>query len=214
VGGNEICQRNVDPSPEICDGLDNDCDGVIDDGFDFENDPDHCGDCSTVCTAADPTTCGQNGTCANRTCQLYGPETVCRPASCSNGMLTQQATCTGTGACPDEVTVSCAPGTCVNSRDGASCSLDCQTDDQCSADGWCDGGKVCKFKQANGASCNRDRQCTSGFCTDSVCCDSASCDDGIACTADTCATGTCTHVADDSLCEPGQTCDPQQGGCV
>ena len=36
---------------EICDDLDNDCDGVIDDGFDKQNDPVHCGACNYVCAA-------------------------------------------------------------------------------------------------------------------------------------------------------------------
>ncbi|MGC4116299.1 MAG: MopE-related protein [Myxococcales bacterium] len=34
---------------EACDGLDNDCNGVTDDGFDLSSDPNHCGACGTVC---------------------------------------------------------------------------------------------------------------------------------------------------------------------
>jgi hypothetical protein len=32
VGGQNACQPNVQPSPETCDGLDNNCDGVVDEG--------------------------------------------------------------------------------------------------------------------------------------------------------------------------------------
>jgi hypothetical protein len=34
IGGNLICEPNEGPSAEICDGLDNDCDGIVDNGFD------------------------------------------------------------------------------------------------------------------------------------------------------------------------------------
>src|SRR5690606_26750331 len=38
------------PGAEACDGEDNDCNGVTDDGFDTNTDPDNCGMCGTVCT--------------------------------------------------------------------------------------------------------------------------------------------------------------------
>jgi hypothetical protein len=38
-----------EPTEEVCDGLDNDCDGVVDNGFDLQTDPNHCGDCGRVC---------------------------------------------------------------------------------------------------------------------------------------------------------------------
>jgi len=37
------------PTEEVCDGEDNNCDGIIDDGFDLENDPENCGECNNVC---------------------------------------------------------------------------------------------------------------------------------------------------------------------
>ncbi|HVU51240.1 MAG TPA: MopE-related protein [Polyangia bacterium] len=39
------------PSTEVCDGLDNDCNGKVDDGFDFLNDSRNCGGCGITCTA-------------------------------------------------------------------------------------------------------------------------------------------------------------------
>ena len=44
---------NGDPLPEesVCDGNDDDCDGLIDEGFDFDNSLEHCGGCNQVCTA-------------------------------------------------------------------------------------------------------------------------------------------------------------------
>ncbi len=39
------------PSPEFCDGLDNDCNGKVDDGFDLASDSRNCGGCGFVCPA-------------------------------------------------------------------------------------------------------------------------------------------------------------------
>lgn len=45
-GGRDGCVVGAD---ELCDGLDNDCDMAIDEGFDFTRDPNHCGNCDTAC---------------------------------------------------------------------------------------------------------------------------------------------------------------------
>lgn len=38
-------------SPEICDGLDNDCDDFVDEDFDMDTDPQNCGECNHDCRA-------------------------------------------------------------------------------------------------------------------------------------------------------------------
>ncbi|HVR61250.1 MAG TPA: MopE-related protein, partial [Polyangia bacterium] len=50
MGGKPVVVRAQQlPAPEICDGLDNDCNGVVDDGFDLSKDPRNCGACGIVC---------------------------------------------------------------------------------------------------------------------------------------------------------------------
>jgi len=55
---------------EACDGLDNNCNGVADETFDFNNDPTHCGDCTTVCAYANATPLCTNGTCQMGPCDV------------------------------------------------------------------------------------------------------------------------------------------------
>jgi len=49
VGGGVICGFQVPPAAEICDDLDNDCNGVVDEGYDKQNDPANCGTCNNQC---------------------------------------------------------------------------------------------------------------------------------------------------------------------
>jgi len=50
---------------EICDNLDNDCDGVIDDGVNLSSDPKNCGACGHACLFAHG-----KGTCAKGKCKI------------------------------------------------------------------------------------------------------------------------------------------------
>ncbi len=60
TNGMLVCNRNVNPSSEVCDNLDNDCDGAVDD---------------SPATVGDPCTTGLNGVCAAGT------------KVCTNGMI-------------------------------------------------------------------------------------------------------------------------------
>jgi hypothetical protein len=61
-GGAVVCHQNVQPSPEICDGLDNNCNGQVDEG-----DPGGGGSCNT----------GLLGVCAAGTVVCTGGSLVC-----------------------------------------------------------------------------------------------------------------------------------------
>lgn len=48
---------------ELCNALDDDCDGMVDEGFDLMADADHCGYCGNVCENANGSTACNAGTC-------------------------------------------------------------------------------------------------------------------------------------------------------
>jgi len=49
VGGTPTCVGAIGPSPELCDTLDQDCDGNPTNGFNLNTDPQNCGACGMVC---------------------------------------------------------------------------------------------------------------------------------------------------------------------
>ncbi len=53
AGASILCVGGQGPTLEVCDGKDNNCDGVIDNGFDLQYTiRSNCGACGHVCTAA------------------------------------------------------------------------------------------------------------------------------------------------------------------
>lgn len=64
-GSGGRCFPNGQCTPEICDGRDNDCDGVIDNGFNLQTDNLNCGACNHACPSG--TTCTA-GTCLETDC--------------------------------------------------------------------------------------------------------------------------------------------------
>jgi Sulfatase-modifying factor enzyme 1/Putative metal-binding motif len=53
---------------EICDGLDNDCNGIVDDGFDFMTDVNNCGGCNRQCAFPFATASCVEGVCTQGAC--------------------------------------------------------------------------------------------------------------------------------------------------
>ena len=70
------CEYQCSPTNggvEACDVLDNDCDGLVDETFDFQTDPNNCGRCAFQCQFSNATASCSAGLCG------FNPATDCTP---------------------------------------------------------------------------------------------------------------------------------------
>lgn len=101
---------------EICDGLDNNCNGQVDEGFDLQSDVQNCGACATVCTASSGTPVCVNGECGVDTCAPGFADCDGQAANgCEVRTDTDPQNCGGCGIVCDPAngTGACEQGTCV-----------------------------------------------------------------------------------------------------
>ena len=112
----------------------------------------HVGSCTAVSgathgarpsCASDDSSCGGSCDGTDRTACSYPASTVsCVTASCTSGVETHAASCSGTGQCSQASTAMCGAFGCGDTA----CKTSCSTDADCGADSFCTSG-VC---QANG----------------------------------------------------------------
>ena len=92
--------------PEICDGIDNNCNGVIDEGFVLASDPSNCGACGRVCNV-------NNGRIASYSCVA---------AQC--GIMTCN---TGFADCDQTYATGCEKGVSADINNCGACNAVCTT---------------------------------------------------------------------------------------
>ena len=127
----------------------------------------------------------------------------CGAASCTAGVATSAAFCTGTGgACPTATTSACGLYVCGSTA----CKTTCSADTDCATGNYCTGaGGSCKPRKTLGAACGTGHECTSSNCVDGVCCSTASCGTCQSCSLN--ALGTCANIAAGQPA-PGGQCSP------
>jgi MYXO-CTERM domain-containing protein len=186
------CKPTVTASKEVCDGLDNDCNGMVDDNAPCPNNQ-VCdrGVCVPPCSNTE-FPCAPGDTCVGGLCV----EKACVGVTCDTGQTCKGGTCAGpcTGVtCPGGRV--CRVGRCVDPCDDVTCE----------ADRVCEGG-VC-VPSCKCAGCKAGKTCdASGRCLDTGCV-------GKTCAAsEICAAGTCADRCAGAVCPHDQTCTA--GDCV
>jgi hypothetical protein len=159
------------PSVEICNGIDDDCDGEIDEGV--------------TCTIDSPATCGRTGVCAGGSCQLYGSQTICRTPFCVGEVKHLEARCDGSGSCPPSQEQNCTPYRCHSNGIDCLTAGGCGGPDDCVADHFCQLGQ-CVRRREIGEQCTQSNQCLTNSCATGVCCNTR-CDE----IGQTCPGGQC-----------------------
>ncbi len=203
VAGAIACHGYTGPTAEVCNGLDDDCNGSVDDDAYCPNPDGLCdrGRCLAPCSAAP---CPFGYFCASL---AHGP--YCAPDPCTHVKCAANEACDqGSGQCAKICgRVHCAPGEqCV----GGAC-VDCFVAG-CSAGRMCvanlQGVGICDDDRCKQPHCKASEECVDGACH------ALECDPG--CAADEqCVAGTCVpNRCQDVSCKAGSLCDPKRGLCV
>lgn len=207
---------------DVCNGIDDNCNGEIDEDFDLPNNPENCGMCGHVCASDEVcvtgvcTSCGMlDAPCCAGTC--YNGECTGGTCSCASGTMTCPGDSTrcidissdrfNCGVCGNTCSdgKECVGGTCVCPSGRHICGSMCVADDNPTA---C--GTSCEFCAVPDHG--------SGVCAGSACdivCDTLYSRMGVSCVGDaslSCtAAGTCNPF-DPASCRPSTACRPATGG--
>ncbi len=188
----DIDPKRFPNNTELCDKIDNNCNGAID-----ENNV--CGlDIAVVKSLCETLKCNDANPCTDDWCdEQIGCTTVANSTACANDF----------NACTNDV---CVNGVCSHPPISAFCDDGdmCTVSDSCK-NGVCAGGTfICECVNAGG--CNDNNVCTNDTCVNGQCWFVANVNvcatDNNPCTNDVCVQGGCTHPFNKSACSDANVC--------
>ncbi len=240
--GDEVCGDGVDNDcdgrvdgdegrvMEVCNGRDDDCDGLFDEGFDLQQSPTHCGACGSSCDLATQrcvsgtcgpraeTDCGngldddQNGQadCADLGCNLIACGTACL---CQGGRKVEQVCDDGVDSDADGA-LDCADPDCANQVCGTGCTClnGVRRETNCAdqVDNDTDGGADCADPGCAGQFClaNSTQRCMGSACL----CNGGPVVDEVAALCGDSVDNDCDNLTDcrETACDT-QSCSPDGG---
>ena len=188
------CQGGVGPTPEICDGKDNDCDGNIDNNAACAK--------GYICISGEcAPTCQEGGEQYPCPADRYCKDGACLIKACAIHPCAAGSICRDDGTCVDPCQIrqclagqTCQGGVCTDCY-----SKGCPTGQSCI-------GRQCKVNPCANKTCPAGQFCSAGACVPS--CAGVTCGDG-----QTCANGTCVKSACLSTCQSDSFCDTTTGTC-
>ena len=211
------------PQPETCNGVDDDCDGLIDEDFNFAVDVNHCGGCNQVCQLPNATPACVNSTCQVATCHIGYADCDGRVDNgCETNTTSDVGSCGSCGKVCDAPrehgTVACVNSTCVVTCELGYHLAGTTNQPECVADASCDDGSnggchpVATCSDATGGT---TCQCPAGYTGNGVgddgCVDVDECVTNNPCSPNaTCtnAEGSFSCTCNDGYTGNGVTCEP------